>query len=324
MSNPLIDDLNEAGAIPSVEIGFPTMGAFYPPGEVVSEDVDLREVPVRHISVVEESSFSDPLMLLSGKAVAKMIRRVCPTVIDPGRLCELDVQAILIGCRMASYGNTMRIKHTCPDCKNENEIEIDLLEHVQRFGPYTPEEIETFKVDLPTVGQRVHLRPMLYEDTVDMTLNLIRNSQGLERFQKASNSEALDEDFIRTYTTMFETSISTNIDALAASVMTAFTRKGVPVTDRSMLRDWLGHLPPDDLETITTRIAALNNDIRERSRIDYQCQSGKCGKTQTIYLELDPQKLFTRAGDRKTETGSSAKSKNTGKTTKTRSRVSQK
>jgi hypothetical protein len=42
----------------------------------------------------------------------------------------IDVDAILIAIRVASYGNTMAFDSTCPHCKAEHSFEIDLVSYL--------------------------------------------------------------------------------------------------------------------------------------------------------------------------------------------------
>lgn len=321
MSNVLIDDMREVSAVPHVDIALPTRGRFYVQGEVIDDNYSPDEIPVGPISVLDESSFRDPLMMISGKAVTKMINRVCPAITDPGKLCELDIQAILIACRIASYGPIMTISTDC-SCGETNQLQIDLNEHILRFDPYSEEEWEKFIVRIEETGQVVHLRPMLYDDIINMTMGMISSSNKIAAFDDVGDDEALSKEFIEMYASVWNETINNNIHALVDSILTVYTSKGQPVTDRETILEWIGTLSPSNTKLITDSITDINAEIRKRSELEYQCQ--KCGKVSNIFLELDPQKLFTPAEETEPEKVSSAKSKTTGKGTKTRSRISRK
>ena len=323
MSNPLLDDIRTTSVIPTVEIALPTKGHFYAPGEVLDEGVDPDEVTILPISILDESTFADPMMMISGHAISKMIRRVCPQVISPGDLSELDVQAILIASRIASYGPTMRLTAECPTekCDHKNTIEINLNEHIQRFSPYTAEELLLFQVDLPEVKQKVQLAPMTYVDTVDINLASMRIAQGLGDFAEPDQSAtSLDPIFLETYVTVFQKSLMTNLEAVVGSIQYVNTSTGQTVHDRDTIREWLMELVKPSMSRITNRIAEINTAIKERSMLEYQCQN--CGTVHKTMLELDPQKLFTEAGESPVEKTSSAKSAPTAKKGKTRSKTS--
>lgn len=319
MSNPLIDELVESSVIPQVEIALPTRGQFYPDGQVIAVGADPDNLVIKPISVLEESTFNDPLLLLTGHAIDKMIKRVCPAVIDPGALCELDVQAILIASRIASHGPMMKVQHTCESCGYKNDLEIDLNSHILNFDSYTPEQAMKFNVVLGISGQSVSLRPMLYKDTVDMTMSLVRSSTKAETFSE-EDADTLTPEFVDMYREQFERTLDTNLKALCASIYYVTAKSGKIVTDADIITDWLTSLPMEDVTQITNRIKEINEEIRERSLMTYTCQG--CGEESSFYLELDPQKLFSQAEDSETQSESSAASMNTEKPTKKTSKSS--
>lgn len=321
MSNELVDDLLEGGGITKVSVALPTRARFYPKGEVIADGADPDDIAVSSIGLIEETALKDPLMLISGKAIAKMVKRVCPSVINPAELCDIDIQAILIASRIASYGPTFQTTMTCK-CSHENRIEVDLNNHITRYSPYTPEEFEKFEITLES-GQRVLLQPIRYADTVHMSIGGLRNTQTLQDYQDKVGDDpdaVLTEEFIRIYASTFENALEANATGITASIFMVWTKSGKPVTNPETIRGWVEQLPAPIIRQITDRIRSINDDIRQRARVEYQCQH--CGELSSVYVELDPQKLFTHAGDSETETVSSASSKSTEKTTKARSRLS--
>ena len=275
------------------------------------------------------------MMMISGSAVEKMIKRAVPGVIDAGALCELDVQAILLACRLASHGPTMKIDHTCTnkiedpkgkaeptECGYVNSIEIDLNEHIQRFGPYQDEEFEKFNLTLPKAGQTVRLRPIPYSNTIEVILRTIRSNIGTSKFNDVEENAKLSDEFITAYQEKFNETLDANIDLIKSSIYYVETKSGKRIFDPENIKQWLEILHTDDVAEINKRIVSINDEILERSKLEYQCQ--KCGSLNTLIVELDPQKLFTTAEDSETETNSSAKPKVTKRSTKTRGKVSQK
>jgi hypothetical protein len=320
MSNPLIEELHEMGAIPSVEITLPTMAYFYPKDEVLRPDANPSQILVGPLSVLEESSLNDPMMMVSGRAITQLLKRIVPMVDNPQQLCELDVQAILIACRIASYGSELKLKHICPHCEFNNSMIIDLSEHIQRFSEYTFSELEQFDIVLPTVEQSVRLKPISYEDAINITMSAIKTGIGADDFDNLEEKELLTTKYIEMYKEQFERALDSNVDALASTIYYATTKSGKIVNDRDLIKTWLTTLPLTDIRAITDRVKTLNEAISERSRLEYECQ--QCHKETTLMVELNPEKLFTPAEDSETEPNSFAKIKSTKKTTKKQSKAS--
>lgn len=319
MSNPLLDELSDSSVNPSVDIALPTRGYFYPEGEVLADGIDPDNMTVQPLAALDESAFRDPLLLISGHAIGRMIRKVCPGVIDPGSMSDLDIQTILIACRIASYGPKLELKHTCKECQNETTFQIDLNEHIQQYTAFTPEQFDSFRLVLPKAGQKVMLRPVRYEDSVAMSIDLIKSSSQLDDLTK-STDDALSEEFILKYRDQMEAAIQTNLRAVLSSILFVETKKGDRVSDPEFITEWLKILPPEDFKAITKKITEIGDELREKSKLEYECQN--CGTANTIYVELDPQKLFTQAEESNPETSSSAKSTSTEKTTKRPSKAS--
>ena len=153
MTNPLLQDVQESAAITAVHITLPTMGLFYPadyPHQVLADGVDVAEVEIHPIGIIAEIVSKDPFLLASGKGLPRIINQVCPSIQHPESLSEVDLEAILLGARIASYGPKMKIEHTCtnpatqkgedgkseePVCREKNPVEIDLTDHIQNYQP---------------------------------------------------------------------------------------------------------------------------------------------------------------------------------------------
>lgn len=321
MSNPLLDEMRDAGSIPSVEIALPTRGYFYPEGEVLDNTVNADELPVRSLSIIDETAFKDPMMLISGNAISKMINHITTGITDPGYLCEIDIQAILVACRIASYGNTLMVDHKCSSCNEQHTMDINLTDHIQNYNPFTPEEFKEYDLFLERTGQTIRLRPIRYKDSVEMTISNIKTSFQFEQYENMNDQEALSAEFIDIYNKQFEDTVNNNIHAVISSILYVETKSGKKVTDQNYIEEWFIKLIPQDVKIITDKITRLNEKLQERSQFKYNCPS--CNAENMFYVELDPQKLFMPAEDLNQETNSSAKSKDTKTNTKTRSRVSQ-
>lgn len=347
MSNELIEEIFESDAIPPISLGLPTLGRFYDE-DMLDVDADPTDLLVRPLSIVDEQNFRDPFLLSTGKALPKMIRNTCPGILKPADLAEIDVEALLIAIRIVSFGSHMNIKHICQNpalkdglsdetakgknlkdedifkCRAENPIDVDLNEFILRYAPFTDEMFEKFRITLGRVGQTVMLRPMPYSASVEMMMKTIKTQTEFERFAENNSEEdvAFDEDMIEAYSRMVNETNQTNVKSLADSILNVTTRSGIQVSDRDKIRDWLTSIPIEDAHQITDRVNEIMLSLKELNRLTYQCPS--CGYENTIYVQMDPQKLFTLAEDSGTPEKSSASSTSTGKKGSRRSRISQK
>src|SRR6185312_2871866 len=86
-ANPLLDDLQET--FPTIVVSLPTGGRYYGEG-VLSGTANPEGIEVHTLSMIDEQKFKDPLLLASGKGLVHLIQHVCPDVLEPEELAEVD------------------------------------------------------------------------------------------------------------------------------------------------------------------------------------------------------------------------------------------
>lgn len=333
MTNPLIDDLRVQGVIPDVRIGLPTMYVPYPEG-TFEEGTDLRDIPVGVLRVLEENAFRDPFLFARGKAIPRMIRHLCPNILEPERLSEIDVEAILMAARIARFGTRMKFRHTCQNptlvaeakdgrdglCHHENELRIDLQGFIMdRYGPI--QNLDRYRVTLPRLQQTVQLKPMRYRDGVRAMRKVLDTNRRMDGLREAPVEEVLtNEGMLETYAEVVQDTILADIDALANRIMFVETSDGRKASDPEFILEWLKRIPTDQIGLIREVRNRLSLDLRRRSQQDYQC--GRCGYQNTVRVQLDPQRLFMPAEASDRPKTPSAKSPGTGKKGKPHSRIS--
>ena len=124
MSNPATNPLFKHFRQPAIYLKLPSGGKFYPPGAI--NFPPTGEIPVYPLTVKDELTLKTPDALMNGQGMAEIIKSCCPNIIDPWSMPIVDVDAVFIGIRLASYGPGMDITTTCPHCKERNEYTVDL------------------------------------------------------------------------------------------------------------------------------------------------------------------------------------------------------
>jgi len=312
MENRLLTDLQGISVFPGIELALPTMGNFYyPEDEIFAEGFDPGKVKVNALGIASELSVKDPLMVLSRQSTPMLVQSVCPMVKRPEMLSEIDIVAIILAGRIASYGPKYRVEHVCQNpasstvkgkgkdeltCKNAREskasvIEVDLYEHILRYAPYT--DWDQFSVDLPEVGQRVVVRPSSYQSflhrlKVDLEQNKIMN-----QYRDTDVSEFLTDDvMVDAYKGVLKNSTQMGIDQIVDSIFFVESIKGnYKEGDRTLITQWIKALPVPIVERVIKQVNKIREDIIEKSLIDYRCE--ECGHVNKVMIELDAERLFS-------------------------------
>jgi hypothetical protein len=118
--NPLSQFMRQA----SIYIKLPSGGLYYPPGTI--QLPENKEIPVLPMSTRDEITVNTPDALMNGQGVVDMIHSCCPSIKNAWAVPIVDLDTILIGIRIASYGENMEYTSTCPKCENADNYEIDL------------------------------------------------------------------------------------------------------------------------------------------------------------------------------------------------------
>lgn len=298
MSNPLIDDLREQDLIQTVSIALPTGGRYYEPG-ILAPTTNPEDMEIRAIGVMSEIYAKDPFMIAAGKGLSRIINHVCPAVIKPDRLCEVDVEAILIAARMVSHGSDFTIRHICdnpkvdkkgkPVCEYKSDVNLDLQKTIMQYEPIPFDE--KFVIDIPQAHQMVYLRPLEYRHA----MNVVKRSFLLEQKFRGLADTGLEEFFAddgtsEVYAEAVDMGADIAIESLAESIFCVESSQGVKVGNTEQILEWLKVLDKTNGERIRDKITELAVFLREKSKVSYVCP--ECGYENNFPLVLDPERLF--------------------------------
>ena len=316
--NPLVDDLVESKTMPPVSIELPTRGMWYLPDEnILHPDVDVKNIEVRVLNVMAEINYRDPYLLLSGGALPKMLKHICPEILRPEELCDLDIEAILIAARIASYGSKMTLEHTCSQlvnpkpkkgrgpsksdldvdgtamCGHANRILVDLLNFINRYQPLTDEDLNKYELFLDRFGQKVCLRPIAYGQGFSVMKKAIVTGNMMNEFENAGTDAGallVEMDKVEKYSNIVDSTTEATIDAITGCIHCVYTRKEKPVYSSDSIRKWLLMIPIEEVNMIRKRINENAIKLHALSELSYTCDG--CKKENKLSLQMDPQRLF--------------------------------
>lgn len=119
-NNPLTQYFRQ----PAIYIRLPSQGKFYPPGTLNMPP--NGEIPVLPMTSVDEITYRTPDALFNGTATVNVVKSCVPSIRDPWVMPSADLDAVLVGIRIASYGHAMDLDVRCPACETDDEISVDL------------------------------------------------------------------------------------------------------------------------------------------------------------------------------------------------------
>ena len=108
-----------------LKVSLPSKGAFYPPGSLEMDS--NSEVGIFPMTALDELTLKTPDGLLSGESTYKVIKSCVPSIKDPWSMPSIDVDSVLIGIRIASYGENMKVTSIVPVTKTRQDHQINLI-----------------------------------------------------------------------------------------------------------------------------------------------------------------------------------------------------
>lgn len=166
-SNPLSQYFRQ----PAIHVQLPSRGEFYPPNTLALPP--NGEVPVLPMTAIDEITYRTPDALFNGSAVVSVIKSCVPAVQDPWNVPSIDIDALLIAIRIASFGHGMDLTTVCPSCSTEEEITVDLRAINDKL------HIGNYAQSLHVGDLEVFFRPLSYQEVNQNNQQQFEQQQGL-------------------------------------------------------------------------------------------------------------------------------------------------
>jgi len=262
---------------PKLYITLPSNGKWY--NETILADGTFSDLAVFSMTASDEILFKTPDALINGEATAKNISSCIPAVLDPWKIKTLDLDAILIAIRMATYGSEMNVTHKCTKCQHENSYEIALQKYLDFFSQCTFESKLTFD------NFTLWLEPLSYKRWTE--LQKLQTS-----YQRALNlnvGKIAKEEDKQEYIQELIDNINITVAKSVLEQVTKIEVDGETETDQQEIYDFLEN-----------QDAALFNEVKkliERNTKAWQLPSEKvkcveCDAENKIRISLDTSDFF--------------------------------
>jgi hypothetical protein len=119
-SNPLTAHFRQ----PAVFLKLPSGGKNWMPNSLnLPANGELGVMPM---TAKDEIMLRTPDALMNGQGVVNVIESCIPQILNAWATPTVDVDAILLAIRIATYGDNMDIDSECPNCKAENKNSMNI------------------------------------------------------------------------------------------------------------------------------------------------------------------------------------------------------
>jgi len=223
--------LNKYYRQPSIYISLPSKGRYY--SVDVYTSTQTGEIPVLPMTAKDEMAFKTPDAMINGQATVDVIKSCCPNIKDPWQLTNYDLDTVLLGVRIATYGETMDINATVPVVNEQMGHTVNL-----------PALLETVRnIDIKDSfrtknGFTVHMKPLTYKDITDTQLKTFEQQKIVA---SVTSSALTEEEKTQRYADAYKKLTELNFDMLSTSFTKITTPEGEAVTDKGQIKDFLNN-----------------------------------------------------------------------------------
>lgn len=270
MSNPLQKYFRQ----PKIYISLPSRGLFYPPGVLSG---DHSNVPIFGMTGMDEIIMKTPDALFNGEATVKLIESCCPYIKDAHNMPSLDIDVLVAAIRIATYGEKMTVGHTCNNCGENNEYDINLSTLLDFYNG------KTFNSRIDIGELLVNLRPLSYSDMTKFNIENFKLQRMLTQIDSddvESKQKVLDDIYARL--------AEIQVDLFLLSIDSVRTPEAL-VTDKEQIADWLKNSSKEVYVTIKDRLEE-NKKNWAVPKQDIKCSS--CHHEDKIDVVLDQSNFF--------------------------------
>ena len=273
-NNPLTQYFRQ----PAIHIRLPSQGKYYPTGTLAMPP--NGELPVLPMTSVDEITYRTPDALFNGSATVSVIQSCVPAIRDPWSMPSTDMDAVLVAIRIASYGHGMDISTTCPACKEQDDITVDLrrVNDSLSVGNYE----EKLQIgDLEFYFRPITFKSVNHNNQVQMEQQQILRS--LESLSDAERSEKVDS--------LMKSINEATLNTVASSVAAVKTPNAL-VTEFEYILDFMKNIDSKVFNQIRDRAIELKQQS-EVKPLEITCK--ECSNQYTQPFTLDLSSFFDNA-----------------------------
>jgi phage FluMu protein Com len=272
MTLPNNNPLRQYFRRPSIYIKLPSNGVGYSEG--VIDMPENGELPVFPMTAIDEISARTPDSLYNGEAVYQIIKSCVPNILNPWVINSVDLDAILIGIKIASSGNDLKITSECPKCKEVNDYSVNLSGALQQLKP------GAYDKPLPINELEIKFKPLSYREMTDISIKQFEVQRLFNSIENIENEEERvkqGQESLKIITELTMNVISLTIEYIKTPSMI--------VSEKEFIIDYLKNCDKKDYVTIRD----YSNELKSATQMqpmDIKCPDCSNEYKQTIGINV--------------------------------------
>lgn len=227
---------------PKLFLKLPSNGAFYPPGTL--KPTENMEFPVYAMTAKDEIMFKTPDALLNGQSTVSVIQSCMPNIINGWMIPSIDIDAILIAIRIATYGDKMELEFKIPVINETRGYEVQLTPLLDTLTQNSYNSVCVHK------DFTFEIVPGNYKTFTD---NALKTFEEQRLFRTINNDQLSDSEKIQAFNESFGRLTEINISTIFSSVK-SIKIDDETVTNPTYIKEFLENADSDVYHAILKHI----------------------------------------------------------------------
>ena len=273
-TNPLVAHFRQ----PKISLSLPSQGRWW--GDGALDLPPNGEIPIYAMTAKDEIALRTPDSLLNGTSVVSVVQSCCPNIKDAWQMPSVDLDAVLLAIRIASFGDVMDIDTNCPECKEDSRFGVKLGDKLA--------EIECGDYDTPVIVENLKfgLEPQQYFNV---------NRIGQIRFQEDRISSLLldvempEAEKGNQLQASFQRLVDIGIENVTDSTAYIEMPDGTKVKNKQHILEFYTNSSAEVMRKVNERIEALTEQMKP-APLKLKCQH--CEHIYQSTLEFDYTSFF--------------------------------
>lgn len=229
---------------PKIYLKLPSEGRFY--SQNPTEKSGSGELPVLSMTAKDELIMRTPDALMNGESIYACVKNCIPMIDDPWEIPLIDLDAVLVAIRIATYGEKMKMTVKVPNVEDEElDVEIDLVNILDSFRGKVWDPIIKFN-DL-----KLHSAPLKFKDQNLYEQQNFETNQFIAMMR--DNTKPLEERK-QEMSRVFDAISETNIDLVTNQIKAIELPDGNIEYNNIAIKEFLNSLPVKDFEIVRSAL----------------------------------------------------------------------
>ena len=265
---------------PALYINLPSGGRYWADSALTM--TPNLELPVYPMTAVDEITYRTPDAVFGGQATVQVIQSCMPNIHNAWAMPSVDLNSILIGIRIASYGHEMDVSSVCPSCQHQGDYTADLRVSLQQIGCAAYHEGKSW-------GElQFEFRPLNYQEQNQINLAQYEQQRQILNIQ---DSDLEETEKMRLLSECLTAVTALTVDSMARCTVCIRTGSAI-VTDFDHIKEFYAEAERKLFQEIRDYVIGLR-EPSEMPMMTVQCD--QCSHEYKQGLILDQVSFFGNA-----------------------------